>query len=172
MNPPPPENVPAVIVPHARPMLPVGKQALATLEVVGLSAVVDLIVEGHSQKRIATMLGVSQSSLAGFLCNLRGADAAIYSEALRASAEAMIDQAQAGIEAAEPTTPGVMKAKAIADLLIRKAGIRNRAYRDRIDAGVALVDMGDAGPALVPTFRIVIADQRQETGRTFEADDG
>jgi hypothetical protein len=165
-----PENVPAMIVPHTRPMLPVGRQAQAVLEAFGLPAVVDLIVEGHSQKRIATTLGVSQSSLAGYLCNLRGADAALYSEALRASAEAMIDEAQRVIEAAECTTPGVMKARAVADLLIRKAGVRNRAFRDRIDAGVALVDTGSDQPAPVPVFQIVIHPQREDTGRTIEHD--
>ena len=163
-----PENAPAMIVPHVRPMLPVGKQAQATLEVVGLPAVVDLIVEGHPQKRIAAMLGVSQSSLAGFLCNLRGADAALYSEALRASAEAMLDQAERMIMAAPETTAGVMKAKALADLLIRKAGIRNKAFRDRIDQGVALVDMGSGQPAPIPCFQIVIHPQREDRGRLID----
>ena len=161
-----PSNNPAVIDPHARPMLPVGRQALATLEAVGLAGVCDLIVAGHAQNRIAAMLGVSQPSLAGWLCNQRGEGAALYSEALRASAEAMLDEAKAVLEAAELTTPGVMKARAVADLLIRKAGIRNKAYRDRVDATTLLVDAGNAGPARVPSFRIVIA--KVDQGRLIQ----
>lgn len=162
------ETATALIDPRTRPMLPVGKQAQATLELVGLPAVLEMVLAGHAQTAIAARLGISQASLGGWLANLRGPDAALYSEALRASAEAMIDQAQTVIEAAEPTTPAVMKARAVADLLIRKAGIRNRAYRERIDSGVALVDMGDAGPAPVPSFCLVIHGAREDTGRTFE----
>lgn len=164
-----PANSPALIDPRTRPMLPVGKQAAETLELVGLPAVCDLVLAGHAQTRIAAMLGVSQSSLAGWLCNLRGEGAALYSEALRASAEALIDEARHVIEGAERTTPGVMQARCIADLLIKKAGIRNRAYRDRIDSGVALVDMGSQ-PTAMPTFTIVIAPQRQDLGRVIEHD--
>ena len=78
----------------------------------------------------------------------------------------MIDEARAVLDAAEPSTPGVMKARAVADLLIRKAGIRNKAYRDRVDSTTLLVDSGDTRPAQVPTFRIVIAQADQ--GRTFD----
>src|ERR1700690_3843705 len=102
-----PPNSPALIEPHARPMLPVGRQAQAVLELFGLPGVVDLIVEGHPQSRIARTLGVSQSSLAGWLCNQRGAGAALYSEGLRASAESLIDEARAVLEACEPTPAGV-----------------------------------------------------------------
>lgn len=157
-------NNPALIDPRARPMLPVGRQAATALELVGLSAVLEMVLAGHAQTAIAAKLGISQASLGGWLANLRGADAALYSEALRASAEAMLDQAQAVIEAAEPTTPSVMKARAVADLLVKKAGIRNRAYRERIDSGVALVDMEE--PAQAPTFVLIVHPQGQ--GRTFE----
>jgi hypothetical protein len=137
----------------------------------GLPAVVDLIVQGHPQSRIARMLGVPQSGLAGWLCNQRGPQAALYSEALRVSAEAMIDTARGILEACEPTTAGVMKARAVADLWIRQAGIRNRAYRDRVDAATLLVeDAGDVRPSMVPTFRIEIAQADQ--GRLIEHDDG
>lgn len=162
-----PANSPgSVIVPHAR-LLPVGRQAAETLELVGLAAVCDLVQAGHAQTRIAAMLGVSQSSLAGWLGNLRGEGASLYSDALRASAEALLDEARRVIEAAESTTPGVMKARAVADILIRKSGIRNKAYRDRIDSGVALVDMGSL-PPLPVVFRIVIAPQREDMGRTID----
>ncbi|MGA7180453.1 MAG: hypothetical protein WBX11_12805 [Thiobacillaceae bacterium] len=169
----PGENAPALFDSrthaHARPTLPVGSRALIVLELIGLPAVIELIVAGHAQITIAATLGVSQASLAAWLCNQRGPGAAIYSEALRASAEAMLDQAHAVLEAAEPTTPGVMKARAVADLLIRKAGIRNRAYRDRIDSTTLLVDgAGDTLPAQVPTFRIVIASQPDPGRRTFD----
>lgn len=161
------DSASALIDPRARPMLPVGKQARETLELIGLPAVCDLVQAGHAQTAIAAMLGVSQSSLAGWLCNLRGEGASLYSDALRASAEALLDEARRVIEAAESTTPGVMKARCIADLLIKKAGIRNRAYRDRIDSGVALVDMGSLPPSPV-IFRIVIAPQRGDLGRTLD----
>lgn len=165
-----PANSPGPMIdPRARPMLPVGKAARETLELVGLPAVCDFVLAGHAQTRIAAMLGVSQSSLAGWLCNLRGEGAALYSEALRASAEALIDEARHVIEAAAPTTPSVMQARCIADLLIKKAGIRNRAYRERIDSGVALVDMGSLPPSPV-IFRIVIAPQREDLGRLIEHD--
>lgn len=157
-----------MIRPPARASLPVGRQAQVTLEMIGLPVVLEMVLAGHTQTVIATKLGISQASLAGWLANLRGADAALYSEALRASAEAMLDQALAIVEAAEPTTPGVMKARAVAELLIRKAGIRNRAYRDRIDSGVALVDSAGAEPAQAPCFHIVIHGAREDTGRTFE----
>ena len=157
----------AVIDPRARPMLPVGKAARATLELVGIPAVLEMVMAGLAQTAIAAKLGISQASLGGHLANLRGADAATYSEALRASAEALLDEARRVIEAAESTTPSVMKARCIADLLIKKAGIRNRAYRDRIDSGVALVDMGSLPPSPV-VFRIVIAPQREDLGRLIE----
>lgn len=160
-----PANSHGLIDPRARPMLPVGKQAAMALELVGLPTVLEMVLAGHAQTAIAAKLGISQASLGGWLANLRGADAALYSEALRASAEAMIDQAQTVIEAAEPTTPSVMKARAVADLLVKKAGIRNRAYRERIDSGVALVDMGE--PAQAPTFLLVIHPEGSR-GRTFE----
>lgn len=166
----PPGFTPPMIAPHtqgSRPMLPVGKQAAAVLEAFGLPAVADLIVEGHSQARIATMLGVSQSSLAGWLCNQRLGCADLYSEALRASAEALVDEARAVLEAAESTTPGVMKARAICDVLIRKAGIRNKAYRDRVDAATLLVDTASTQPAELPRFYITIAPQLTH-GRTLD----
>lgn len=162
------ENAPPLIDPRTRPMLPVGKQALATLEAFGLPAVCDLVMAGHAQTRIAAMLGVSQPSLAGWLGNQRGVGAALYSDALRASAESLLDEARAVIEAAAPTTPAVMQARAVADLLIKKAGIRNRAYRDRIDSGVALVDMGSDQPAQALTFVLVIHPQREDLGRLIE----
>lgn len=161
-----PETAPAMIDPRTRPMLPVGRQAQAALELIGLPAVLELVLAGHAQTAIAAKVGISQASLGGWLANLRGTDAALYSEALRASAEAMIDEAQAVIEAAEPTTAAVMKARAVADILIRKAGIRNRAFRDRVDAGVALVDTGSP-PAQVPTFFLVVHPEGSR-GRLIE----
>jgi predicted transcriptional regulator len=149
-------------------MLPVGRQAQEVLEMIGLPAVADLIVAGHSQAAIANTLGVSQSSLAGWLCNQRGPGASLYSEALRASAESMLDQAYVVLEQAELSTPGVMKARCIADLLIRKAGIRNKAYRDRVDGATVLVDAGGTGPAQPPTFYLTIAPQLLNPGRTFD----
>lgn len=157
----------ALIDPRAQPLLPVGKQARETLELVGLSAVLEMVLAGLAQTAIAAKLGISQASLGGHLANLRGADAALYSDALRASAEALIDEARHVIEAAAPTTPSVMQARCIADLLIKKAGIRNRAYRDRLDAGAALVDLGSL-PTAMPIFTIVIAPQREDLGRLIE----
>lgn len=157
---------------HARPLLPVGKQAAQALELVGLPAVLEMVLAGHAQTAIAGRLGVSQASLGGWLANLRGADAAAYSEALRASAEQLLDQAQRIIEAAPETTPGVMKARALADLLRAKAGVRNRAFRDRIDAGVALIPTDSPGLTPAPSFVIVIHPQREDRGRLIDHDSG
>jgi hypothetical protein len=44
--------------------------------------------------------------------------------------------------------------------------VRNKAYRDRIDSGVALVDMAE--PARAPQFILVVHPTREDLGRTFE----
>jgi hypothetical protein len=168
----PAKNPPvSMTAPRARP-LPVGRAAQDKLEIFGLEAVCERIMAGDSQAVIARVLGVSRSSLAGWLANLRGEEAALYAESMRVSAENLLDDACAILEAAEPTTASVMKARNIADLLVKKAGFRNKAFRERVESGVTLVpvDTGQAQPPQVPVFQIVIFPQREDLGRTIDHD--
>jgi len=94
----------------------------------------------------------------------------MYSEALRVSAESLWLKAYELIEAAPETTAGVMKAKALADVLMRKAGIRAKAYNDRLPHQqiVELPQLPDKGSGSVPSFVLVIHGQQQPQEASYQ----
>ena len=116
----------AVLAPRTRPLLPIGARSQATLDVVGLPAVCELVLAGHSQSDIARLLGIPLQAVAAWSCNLQGEEQALYTAALRASAEASLDQAlQVAIDV-DPTLPGsAQRAKLIIDTLMRRAGMKS-----------------------------------------------
>lgn len=165
----PSQNVPMTLQsPRARPQLPIGRASQAALDLVGLPAVCELILAGRSQSDIARLLGIPIQAVCAWSCNLQGEEQALYTAALRASAEASLDQALQVAVDVDPTTPGsVQRAKLIIDTLMRRAGIRNRAYRERASLQeqiqeAALDAGGSEGPPGAPTvsFTITIAPQR------------
>jgi hypothetical protein len=158
--------------PRAKPLLPVGKAARTVLETFGVQGLCELVTQGHSHRAIGARLGVSASAVSCWLTNLRGPHAALYAESLRASAEAMLDEAEAVVRQSGPSTADVQRARCLADLLLRKAAIRNRAYDLRSAATVELVDAGSDQPPQVPQFVILIHPQHEASGRTFDHDSG
>lgn len=180
-----PQNAPtALIIPRTRPQLPIGAASQAALDLVGLPAVCELILAGHSQASISRLLGIPTHAVAAWSCNLQGEEQALYTAALRASAEASLDEAlQVAIDV-DPTLPGsAQRAKLIIDTLMRRAGIRNRAYRERTTLAETLAEAqheatgGNGGQPGAPTvsFTITIAPQRdpeQRQGLTIEHDPG
>ena len=176
----------ATIAPRNRPRLPVGPYSQAALDLVGLPAICELVLAGHSQTAISLMLGVPPHALCAWSVNLQGDDQALYSASLRNSAEAMLDEAQQIAVDVDPALPGsAQRAKLIIDTLLRRAGIRNRAYRERTSLQEQIQEAahdagGNPGQPGAPTvsFTITIAPQRdaaQPTERppiTIEHDPG
>jgi transposase len=134
------------------------------LHTVGVEDVCAMIVEGHTQKDIGKTFGVPEGTVAMWLANLDGQDKVMYAEALRVSAESLWLKAYELIEAAPETTAGVMKAKALADVLMRKAGIRAKAYNDRLPHQqiVELPQLPAKGSGSVPSFVLVIHGQQPQ----------
>jgi hypothetical protein len=132
------------------------------LYTVGVEEVCGMIVEGSTQKDIGRTFGVPEGTVAMWLANLEGRDKVMYAEALRVSAESLWLKAYELIEEAPETTAGVMKAKALADVLMRKAGIRAKAYNDRLPHQqiVELPQLPDKGSGSVPSFVLVIHGQQ------------
>jgi transposase len=128
---------------------------------VGVAEVCEMIVEGSTQRDIARTFGVPEGTVAMWLANLDGQNMVLYAEALRISAESLWLKAYEIIEAAPETTAGVMKAKALADVLMRKAGIRAKAYNDRLPHHeiVELPVLPGKGSTNVPSFTLVIHGQ-------------
>lgn len=165
-----PQNAPsALVAPRARPLLPIGAQSQAALDLVGLRAVCELILAGHSQAGIGRLLGIPPQAVAAWSCNLQGEEQAIYTASLRASAEALLDEAQQVAVDVDPSQPGSsQRAKLIIDTLLRKSGIRNRQYRERTSLAETIAEAqheatgGSHGQPGAPTvsFTITIAPQR------------
>lgn len=149
--------------PRARVMLPVGRQAAAALESVGLSTLCEMVVQGMTHRELSAVVGVSASAVSCWFANLRGDAAALYAESLRQSAHALLDEAEAVVRQSGPSSADVQRARCVSEILIRKASLRNRAFDLRQASTVTLVDSGNAGPAAVPRFVLVVAP----SGRTW-----
>ena len=176
-----PRNAPTALdIPRTRPRLPISRANETALDLVGLPAVCELILAGHSQASISRLLGIPPQAVAAWSCNLQGEEQALYSAALRASAEASLDEAlQVAIDV-DPELPGsAQRAKLIIDTLMRRAGIRNRAYRERTTLAETLAEAQHEATGAQPgaptvSFTITIAPQRDD-GRqplTIEHDPG
>lgn len=134
--------------------LPVPPKHRTTLEVFGVSGVLELIANGHSQADIARMLNVDPGTLGNFLAQCP--ERHLVAEALRRSAEAWLDKGDAIIDSADyetVTAAQVAYLKLKAEAAYRRAGIRNARYRDKAPAE----DPSAAPPpAAPPSFVLVV----------------
>ena len=126
----------------------------------GMEYVAELILNGNTHAEISTQLGIARSDLSAWIANQ---DSELYRAAMAASAEPLLDKAQAVLSGAGKTMPEVQIAKAIADLYLRRAAIRNSAYRDK--APLVRIDTSQAKPDLNFTIRVL---QPLEQGKTYE----
>ncbi|MBI1284999.1 MAG: hypothetical protein GC183_11750 [Thiobacillus sp.] len=156
-----------------KPMLPVTAAAARKLGEIGLSAVIEQIIGGATHSQIADSLGIGRSSLSAYLCNLRGEEAAVYTEAMRASAEALFQEAIDTLKAAPSTSADVQRARCIADILLRKAGVRDARWRERISESTAVTLMTPVESKPPPRFYVTVCPQpqRQEYGHTYNHDE-
>lgn len=149
-----------------RVKLPISKKSIAAIEAAGgLPFVCGLIGDGMTHKAIAARLGIARSDLSGWLVN---ENSPLYWGAMESSSESLLDEAQNVLEAADGTVmASVQRAKAISDLYIRRAGIRNWRYATR-PVEVAIAPVAQAAP---PSFRVVVVNG-PSYGRTLDQESG
>lgn len=154
-----------------RPRLPMAPTHRAILNVLGVEGIAEFIIAGKTHGEIGELIGVSGASVSAWIHSLDPKDRAVVDEAMKASAEALYDEAQTILDrpvnvlAGEWLTgPEVALRQARAAHRRAKAGIRNGAYREKGPAA----DESEA-PARPPTihFRITIADPVPVNGRTI-----
>jgi hypothetical protein len=161
-----PENSPAVPTsPRAR--LPVSRPATSRIEAAGgLEHVCGLILDGQTHAQIAAAIGVARSDLTAYLGN---SDSPLYASCMAASAESLYDAAEAVLRAAQgKTMADVQIAREIAGMYVRRAGVRNALYRDRVSQATAVMLNTPAQPTQVPQFVLVVHGQTE--GRTIDHD--
>lgn len=150
-----PGNLPQPDNSSTRKQFRVSTVSVARIEGVGgMEYVTALILNGNTHAAIAAHLGIARSDLSAWVAN-QNSD--LYRAAMAASSETLLDEAQIVLASAGKSMPEVQIAKAIADLYIRRAGIRNAAYRDK--APLVPID----APKLPPQkfeFKIVAAEPR------------
>ena len=107
-----------------------GAPALATIERVGLDAILDRIRSGQSQRQIAEALGIGIASLCKYL-----ADPSRSEQSARArmdSAEAWLDRGMQALEEARGgDAAAVQLARAFEQHCARRAAIANPRYSDK-----------------------------------------
>lgn len=157
-----PPNSPAGSKP-SRARLPT-RPVVAKIEAAGgLPHVLGRIVGGETNRAIADALGVDRGDFSAWL-SAEGGEA--YQEALRRSAEGLMDMAEKELRACDASSmANVQKTKMICEHYYRLAGIRNHRYRPNAPA---VTIEAAAAPAEVPQFTIVIHPQREDWGRTFD----
>ena len=165
-------SVSADLRPDGKPKLPVGRKAQVLLDLMGLAAICEWIVNGDRQSDIAAKLSLSQSDVGAWLMNHPNRD--LYRAAQEASAEALVDKAHGIMEVLaddeKVSNAHVALAKARAEAYFKQAAMRSVRHRER--------QPEDNGPSVVvaPTFVIspiaasegrpigVTIDQVKETG--------
>lgn len=150
-----PGNFPQTDNSSTRKQFRVSRVSVARIEDAGgMELVATLIMNGNTHAAIAAHLGIARSDLSAWIAN-QNSD--LYRAAMAASSESLLDEAQIVLASAGKTMPEVQIAKAIADLYVRRAGIRNAAYRDK--APLDPIDVPNPSP---PKFEIklVLAEPR------------
>lgn len=158
----PPNSPAAPTLPRARlPTRPV----VAKIEAAGgLPHVLDLVVAGETNRAIAARLGVDRGDLARWL-SVEGGEQ--YREALRRSAEGLMDMAEEELRACDALSmASVQKTKMVCEHYYRLAGIRDARYRQ--NAPAVTITAENTGPAEPPRFEIVIYPQREDLGRLID----
>lgn len=156
-----PPNSPAAPKPP-RARLPTRPAVQKIEQAGGLTHVLDRIVGGETNRAIADSLGLDRGDFSAWL-SAEGGE--LYREALRRSAEGLMDRGEDELRACDPSQgmATVQKAKLICEHYYRLAGIRNAAYR--LNAPAVTIE-ATASPAAVPQFVLVV--HGQDTGRTFD----
>jgi len=121
----------------------------------GVEHLASLVLAGQSLTEIAAEIGVCRSDLSGFLVNTNDP---MYAAAMTASAESLYDRAEAALRKADPTSmASVQQAKALAEVYVRRAGVRNHRYSSK---GMAVEVSPAATAAAMPSFTIKIVSSQ------------
>lgn len=150
-----PGNLPQTDNSSTRKQFRVSNVSVARIENAGgMELVAALILNGNTHAAIAAHLGIARSDLSAWVAN-QNSD--LYRAAMSASSESLLDEAQIVLASAGKSMPEVQIAKAIADLFIRRAGIRNAAYRDK--APLVLIDAPKQPPQKFE-YTLTVAEPR------------
>lgn len=143
-----------------RVVLPVSRVSCEKIEKAGgMELVAAAILDGKTHSVIADSLGVCRSDLSAWVVNQ---DSDLYREALRHSADVLYDKALETMQAAGTDSMAeVQKAKEIAGIHMRLAGVRNHHFSNLKGTSISLAP---AAPAAPPSFRInVISNGNPQT---------
>lgn len=131
----------------------------------GMPAVAERILNGETHKEIAASLDVPRSHLSGWLVNQTDP---LYREAMRESAESLLDQAQIVLEGAGRTMPEVAIARELAALYLFRASVRNHHYSTK----GASINIETSAPSAPPSFTICILPSPNREERVIEGANG
>jgi hypothetical protein len=141
-------------------------------EAFGIDGIVEMLAAGRTLTQVSAALGIPDG---GALCTwLNQEHADLYALAQLRSAEMLMDEGQAKLEAAELlgaeiTNPQVSLLKLQVDLLSKRAAQRNARYGVKAAPDDA---QGGLPPRAAPTFQLIIAPGASATveGRVIEGE--
>lgn len=145
--------------------LPVSVKGQVRLELIGMEAICEWVIDGDRVMDIAKRLGLSSHDVSAWCLNHE--DANLYRAAQEASAECLMDKGSELMERAaenpDITNAMVTLTKARADYLKSWAGMRSRRHRER----QPMEDTG-MGATFAPTF--VIHAVPADDGKVIECE--